>query len=65
MQAKIRDAQLQKIPFMLVVGDKEAEQNAVAVRRRTGEDLKSKPLDEFITLARSELPPVTKAGAIG
>jgi threonyl-tRNA synthetase len=56
MQAKIRDAQLQKIPFMLVVGDKEAEQGAVAVRRRTGEDLKSKPLDEFIALARAELP---------
>jgi threonyl-tRNA synthetase len=56
MQAKIRDAQLQKIPFMLVVGDKEAEQGAVAVRRRTGEDLKSKPLSEFIALARSELP---------
>ena len=64
MQAKIRDAQLQKIPFMLVVGDKEAEQNAVAVRRRTGEDLKSKPLDEFITLARSELPPVGQPGAL-
>ncbi len=56
MQAKIRDAQLQKIPFMLVVGDKEAEQGAVAVRRRTGEDLKSKPLEEFIALAKSELP---------
>ncbi len=56
MQAKIRDAQLQKIPFMLVVGDKEAEQGAVAVRRRTGEDLKSKPLDEFIALAKAELP---------
>ena len=56
MQAKIRDAQLQKIPFMLVVGDKEAEQGAVAVRRRTGEDLKSKPLSEFIALARAELP---------
>ena len=55
MQAKIRDAQLQKVPFMLVVGDKEAEAGAVAVRRRSGEDLKSKPLEEFVALAKSEL----------
>ena len=56
MQSKIRDAQLQKIPFMLVVGDKEAEAGAVAVRRRSGEDLKSMGLDEFIALAKSEMP---------
>jgi threonyl-tRNA synthetase len=55
MQAKIRDAQLQKIPYMLVVGNKEAETNAVSVRLRSGEDLKSKPLDEFIALAQAEL----------
>jgi threonyl-tRNA synthetase len=55
MQAKIRDAQLQKIPFMLVVGDKEAEAGAVSVRRRSGEDLKSKPLEDFVALARAEL----------
>jgi threonyl-tRNA synthetase len=52
MQAKIRHAQLQKIPYMLVVGDKEAEAGAVAIRLRSGEDLKAKPLAEFITLAR-------------
>jgi threonyl-tRNA synthetase len=62
MQAKIRDAQLQKIPFMLVVGDKEAEAGAVAVRRRSGEDLKSKPLEEFIALAKSELSANSSAG---
>ena len=55
MQAKIRDAQLQKIPYMLVVGAKEAETGAVSVRLRSGEDLKSKPLDEFIALAKDEL----------
>ena len=55
MQSKIRDAQLQKIPYMLVVGDKEAEAGAVAVRKRSGEDLKSKPLAEFIALAKAEL----------
>ncbi|MDD4237876.1 MAG: threonine--tRNA ligase [Desulfotomaculaceae bacterium] len=44
---KIREAQGQKIPYMLVVGDKEAEQGAVAVRHRTQGDLGALPLDEF------------------
>jgi len=55
MQAKIRNAQLQKIPYMLVVGDKEAEAGAVAIRLRSGEDLKAKPLAEFIALAREAI----------
>lgn len=52
MNAKIRDAQLQKIPYMLVVGDKEAEAGAVAVRLRSGQDLKAMPLDDFIGMAK-------------
>jgi len=48
MQAKIRDAQLQKIPYMLVVGDREVESNEVSVRLRSGEDLKAMPLETFI-----------------
>jgi threonyl-tRNA synthetase len=51
MNAKIRNAQMQKIPYMLVVGDREQEGGAVAVRLRSGEDLKSKTVDEFIALA--------------
>jgi threonyl-tRNA synthetase len=51
MNAKIRNAQLLKIPYMLVVGDREQEGGAVSVRLRSGEDLKSKTIDEFITLA--------------
>jgi threonyl-tRNA synthetase len=51
MNAKIRNAQLQKIPYMLVVGDREQENGAVSVRLRTGEDLKSKSVDEFLSLA--------------
>jgi threonyl-tRNA synthetase len=47
MQAKIREAQLQKIPFTLVIGDKEVEQGAVAPRRYSGEDLKTMPLERF------------------
>ncbi len=52
MNAKIRDAQLQKIPYMLVVGNKEEETKAVAVRLRTGEDLKAMPLDQFSAMAK-------------
>jgi threonyl-tRNA synthetase len=45
--AKIRDAQLQKIPFMLVVGDREKEQRAVAVRERAKGDIGVMSIDEF------------------
>ncbi len=48
MNAKVRDAQMQKIPYMLVVGDKETAANAVAVRLRTNENQGAKPLAEFI-----------------
>ncbi len=48
MNAKIRDAQLQKVPYMLVVGDKEAASEAVSVRLRSNVDLKSMPLADFV-----------------
>ncbi len=48
MNAKVRDAQMQKIPYMLVVGDKEAAANAVSVRLRTNENLGAKPLADFV-----------------
>ncbi|MBX5450793.1 threonine--tRNA ligase [Thermogemmatispora sp.] len=48
MNAKIRDAQLQKIPYMLVVGDKEAASESVAVRLRTNENRGAQPLAEFV-----------------
>lgn len=51
MNSKIRDAQLKKIPYMLVIGDKEAATQAVSVRLRTGEDLHAMPLDQFISIA--------------
>jgi threonyl-tRNA synthetase len=47
MNKKIREAQLQKIPYMLVVGDKEMESGAVAVRTRDNEDRGAMPLDQF------------------
>jgi threonyl-tRNA synthetase len=53
--AKIRDAQLQKIPYMLVVGDKELEANKVAVRKRDGSDLGQMDLQKFMDLVRIEI----------
>jgi len=50
--AKIRDAQLQKVPFMLVLGDREMEQGLVAVRERTRGDLGAMPLEEFKQMAQ-------------
>jgi threonyl-tRNA synthetase len=50
--AKIRDAQLQKIPFMLVLGDREMEEQKVAVRERTRGDIGVMTLDEFKVAAR-------------
>ena len=52
MNAKIRDAQLQKIPYMFVIGDREAESDAVSVRLRTEEDLGAMPLDEIVKTIR-------------
>jgi threonyl-tRNA synthetase len=50
MNAKIRAFQLQKVPYILVIGDKEMAANAAAVRLRTGEDLGAKPVAEFIEI---------------
>ena len=45
---KIREAQMQKIPFMLVIGDKEKENGEVTVRSRAEADIGTMKLDEFI-----------------
>jgi threonyl-tRNA synthetase len=52
--AKIRDAQLEKIPFMLVVGAKEAEARAVAVRSRERGDEGAVPLEDFVSRIKAE-----------
>jgi threonyl-tRNA synthetase len=59
MQAKIRNAQMQKVPYMLIVGDREAAAGAVAVRTRGGQDLGAINVDEFIARAQHEI--ATKA----
>jgi len=52
---KIRDAELRKIPFMLVVGDREAEEGTVAVRRHGAGDEGSVPIPDFVERLRSEV----------
>ena len=44
---KIREHTLQRVPYLLVIGDREAESNTLAVRTRSGEDLGSMTIDEF------------------
>jgi threonyl-tRNA synthetase len=55
MNAKIRDAQIQKVPYMLVIGDREAEAEQVAVRLRSGEDLGALSVDSFLDRANAEI----------
>jgi len=55
LPAKIRDAQMQKIPYMLVLGPKEAEAGTVSVRHRTKGDLGPKPLPEVIDALKQEV----------
>jgi len=55
MNAKIRNAQLRKIPYMLILGDREAAEGAVAVRLRSGEDLGPMPLEAFVERAVAEV----------
>jgi threonyl-tRNA synthetase len=49
MGAKIRHHQIQKVPYMLVVGDKEIESDSVSVRRRSGEETRGVSVDEFVS----------------
>ncbi|MGC2330302.1 MAG: threonine--tRNA ligase [Candidatus Acidiferrales bacterium] len=55
LQAKIRDAQLEKIPYMLILGGKEAEAGTVSVRHRFKGDLGPRPLEQFIADLRQEI----------
>jgi len=52
---KIRDAELSKVPYMLIVGDQEAEKQSVSIRKHGGEDLGSMRNEEFIKHVRTEI----------
>jgi len=60
---KIRDAQLQKVPYMLVVGGREAESGQVSVRNRKHGDQGAKPLGEFIASIRELIDQKSPEGA--
>lgn len=55
MQAKIRDAQNQKTPYMIIIGDREEQEDKISVRSRTGENLGSMPISEFLSKINSEI----------
>ena len=61
---KVREAQLAKIPFILVVGDKEVEEKGVNIRLRTGENLGLQSLDETIKLIREDSDKPFKTGGM-
>jgi len=52
---KIREAQLQKVPYMLVIGDREVAERAVSVRSKAKGDLGARPVDQFLTDALAEI----------
>jgi threonyl-tRNA synthetase len=62
MNLKIRQAQLKKIPYMLVVGDKEVEAAMVSVRLRSGEDLGGQDLEAFKAMARVAMEAKSRVG---
>jgi threonyl-tRNA synthetase len=55
MGARIRRRQLLKVPYMLVVGDREVESGTVSVRRRTGEETPGVPVDDFVERISNEI----------
>jgi threonyl-tRNA synthetase len=55
MNLKIRQAQLEKIPYMLVVGDKEVADNSVSIRRRNGEQISAQPFDSFLETISADI----------
>ena len=56
---KVRDAELKKIPYMLIVGDKEMESNSVSVRKKTEGDIGQKVVKDFIVGIQEELSNAT------
>ena len=55
MNAKIRQAQLMKVPYMLVVGEREMSEGTVSLRKRDGSRTEAMPVDEFIQLAKERI----------
>ena len=62
---KIREAQLQKIPYMLVVGEREAREGTASVRKRSGEDLGALPVERFLAEVTVEVRTRAVSSRIG
>jgi threonyl-tRNA synthetase len=62
MNAKIRSAQLMKVPYMLVVGEQEAANNTVSLRKRDGSRLDGMPAEQFVSHAVQQIR--TRAGEL-
>ena len=60
MNAKIRSAQLMKVPYMLVVGEQEANNNTVSLRKRDGSRQDGMPVEQFVSLVVEKIK--TRAG---
>jgi len=60
---KIRDAEVQKVPYIVVVGEREETQGAVSVRKRGGQDLGVMPIDDLVVSMQRELDPVADVAA--
>ena len=54
MQKKIREAEMRKVPFILVIGDRDMEAGSVSPRRHGGEELKAMPIGDFAELLAKE-----------
>jgi threonyl-tRNA synthetase len=59
MNAKIRNAQNQKVPFMIILGEKEQAGRTVSLRTRGGEQKNLIPFAEFLTMIEAEVKPKT------
>ena len=59
MNAKIRNAQNQKVPFMVILGEKEQTGGSVSLRTRSGEQKNLIPLEDFLTMIEVEVRPKT------
>jgi threonyl-tRNA synthetase len=55
MQSKIRDAQSQKIPYMIIVGDNEEKDQTISIRKRSGENMQNVKLDDFLQKLKEEI----------
>ena len=60
---KIRESEKAKVPYMLVVGDREAQGDTVSVRKRNGKSLGEMPVTEVVNLIRHDDPPMVPEGS--